>query len=74
MLIIVIDGVKDDYDELDINNNCICDEGFLNLFYVLDVVVVSNDFCLFYGILSGGNIMLDILNVSGGIVMYEVVY
>lgn len=74
MLIIVIDGVKDDYDELDINNNCIYDEGFLNLFYVLDVVVVSNDFCLFYGILSGGNIMLDILNVSGGIVMYEVVY
>lgn len=55
-----------------LNNNY--DEGFLNFLYVLDVVVVRNDFCLFYGILSVGYIMLDNLNVSGGIVMYEVVF
>lgn len=50
------------------------DEGFLYFLYVLDVVVVSNDFCLFYGILSIGNVVMNILNVSGGMVMYEVVY
>lgn len=71
---IVIDGVKDDHDELDINNNCIHDEGLLNPSYALDAAVASNDSRLLHGILSGGNIMLDTLNASGGTAMHEAAY
>lgn len=72
---IVIDGVKDERDELDkLNNNYIYDEGFLNPSYALDAAVASNDSRLLHGILSAGNVMLDSLNASGGTAMHEAAF
>jgi len=71
---IVVDCVKNEHDELDINNNCIHDEGLLNPSYALDAAVASNDSRLLHGILSAGNIMLDSLNASGGTAMHEAAF
>lgn len=71
---IIIDCVKDEHDELDLNNNYMYDEGFLNPSYALDAAVASNDSRLLHGILSAGNIMLDTLNASGGTAMHEAAF
>lgn len=72
---IVIDSVKDDFDDLDkLNNNYIYDEGFLHPSYALDAAVASNDSRLLHGILSTGNVMMDTLNASGGTAIHEAAF